>query len=169
MSSGRAPHLLLADLVESFQSSSDSDVLAALDALPPLLDEVDPAWQRDDYWSAAAYPYVAMADVCAMRRLRPAIRMLLDRACFGDPGEIMRGLRHSLEAIVNPDWNALADVCIDAARSPRLGTQLWALEQLAILEDARAPSIFATAAQSGASEIRDAANRGLKRLAAKAG
>jgi hypothetical protein len=50
----------------------------------------------------------------------------------------MRGLRHSLEAIFNPDWNALADICIDAAKSPRLGTKLWAIDQLIVLEDPRA-------------------------------
>ena len=50
----------------------------------------------------------------------------------------MRGLRHDLEAIVNPNWSVLADACLDAARSPRLGTRLWAIDELIRLEDPRA-------------------------------
>ncbi len=97
-------------------------------------------------------------------RVANALRLLLDRACYGDPGEIMRGLRHSLEAIVDPDWPALADVCLEAARSPRPGTRLWAIDQLAILDDARARPVFEDAVAHAPEEIRERAQMGLDRL-----
>jgi hypothetical protein len=160
----RAPHQIIADAVAAFSGRPDVDVLAALSALPALVDESDASWNSDAYWHDVAYPYIALADVAAQRRLRPAIRLLLDRACFGDPGEIMRGLRHSLEAIVNPDWHALADECIAAARSPRSGTVLWAMHQLAVLEDAGARPVFEHALSSPEPQIRDFARVGLDRL-----
>jgi hypothetical protein len=36
--------------------------------------------------------------------------------------------------IVSPDWACLADICLDLEGSPRKGTRLWAINQLAILE-----------------------------------
>jgi len=166
MSDARAPHEVIAEGVAAFAGRPDADVLAALAALPPLVDETDTSWDSDTYWSAVAYPYIILADVAAKRRLRPAIQLLLERACFGDPGEIMRGLRHSLEAIVNPDWAALADECIVAARSSRSGTVLWAVDQLAVLNDPRARPVFEGALSRPEPEIRDAARLGLKRLGA---
>src|SRR5688572_15924666 len=101
---------------------SDDEILARLDSLPALADEGDPSWDSDDYWQRVAYPYLAFADVAAERKLRRAVRPLLERACYGDPGEIMRGLRHPLEAIFNPDWASLADEYLAVARNERLGT-----------------------------------------------
>jgi hypothetical protein len=103
-----------------------------------LADEDDPVWDTEDYWRTTAEVYLALSDISAQRRLRPSVRLLLERACFGDPGEIMRGLGHRLEAIVAPDWICLTDICLDLAKSPRNGTRLWAIHQLAILEDPRA-------------------------------
>jgi hypothetical protein len=160
----KPPHVIIADLAASFQTLSDADVLAAINALPPLVDETDPQWDNDDYWGSVAYPYLALADVAARRRLRDAIRPLLDRACYGDPGEIMRGLRCSFEAIVKPDWVALADICLEAARSSRLGTKLWAIDELTVLEDERARPIFEEAAHDASQWLSDVGKMGLKRL-----
>jgi hypothetical protein len=44
-------------------------------------------WDNKNYWSDFAYRYVALNDVAAER----AVRLLLERACNGDPGEMMRG------------------------------------------------------------------------------
>jgi hypothetical protein len=162
----KPPHLRIADLAASFQAHSDAEVLAAINALPPLVDETDPQWDNDDYWGTVAYPYLALADVAAQRRLRGAIRPLLDRACYGDPGEIMRGLRCSFEAIVKPDWPALADICLVAARSLRMGTKLWAIDELTVLQDERARPIFEEAARDTSQWLRDVGEMGLKRLAA---
>ena len=143
----------------------DANILAELGASPPLSDEDHPCWDTEEYWLEVASPYLALAEVVAARKLRAAIPMLLDRACFGDPGEIMRGLRHCLEVAVDGDWNALADICLSAARSERPGTRLWAIDELAILDDPRSRGIFEEAIRVGPEEIRWRAQIGLERLA----
>lgn len=100
---------------------SDGEILDELRAYPPLPDESDAAWHEPDAWSRA-HLFVALADVCALRRLRDAVPLLLDKMCLGDPGEMMRGIRHPLEGIAQPDWAWLADRCADALASPRAGT-----------------------------------------------
>jgi hypothetical protein len=88
----------------------------------------------------------------------------LERACNGDPGEMMRGLRHASERIFDPDWAALADVCIELSVSKRPGTRLWAIYQLMILDDPRARQVFDSASHDEISEIRRIAAIGLQRL-----
>jgi len=149
---------------DRLKEASDSAVLAELAALPPLVDGTHESWSEDGYWEQVAARYVALADVASVRRLRAAIPLLLDRACFGDPGEIMRGLRHQLEAIVNPDWSVLADYCLAAASSERLGTRLWAIDELRILEDARAAPVFEAAILLCPDDIKWRAEQGLERL-----
>jgi HEAT repeat protein len=165
MSDTRMPHQIIGDLAAAYRRGSDAEVLGHLAALPPLADEDDPCWTNEEYWRQVADRYLALADVAAARRLRPAVALLLDRACYGDPGEIMRGLRHRLEAIVNPNWSELADMCLEAARSRRPGTRLWAIAQLTVLEDPRAKPIFEEAIRSGPDDIRWHAEIGLERLA----
>lgn len=158
------PAQIIAGLAERYRTSSDPQLVAALGALPALRDEDDPVWDDEVYWSGVAYPFLALADVAAERRLWPAVRLLLDRACFGDPGEIMRGLRHSLEAIANPDWAELAEICIAAIATGRPGTVLWAADELAILDDPRAFPVFEKLRHSEHERIREVAERGLERL-----
>jgi hypothetical protein len=160
----RKPHEIIADMVAARASMRDADVLAELALFPSLPDEGDSAWEEDATWQEA-YRFVALAEIAAARRLKPAIRLLLDRACYGDPAELFRGLRHYLEAIVDPNWSALADICLEAAGSERLGTQLWAIDQLIVLEDTRAAPIFEAALHSVAEEVRWRAKIGLERLA----
>jgi hypothetical protein len=164
MHSGKKPHELIRDLVAERATWSDADVLAEIEQLPPLADEADPVWNDETYWTNFAYRYVALSDVSAERRLRPAVRLLLERACDGDPGEMMRGLRHAWEHIFNPDWVALADVCIALSASRRPGTRRWAIDQLMILDDPRARPVFANALHEAVAEIRDIAVIGLERL-----
>jgi hypothetical protein len=167
MADQRKPHEIIAELVAVRRSRSDAEILAELAALPPLSDESDPSWDDPAYWRQVAYPYVALGDLAAERRLRPAILLLLDRACYGDPGEIMRGLRHICEAIVNPDWGALTAICLEAAKGERPGTRLWAIAQLAILDDPSAEPVFEQAIREGPNEIRWRAEIGLERLRRK--
>jgi hypothetical protein len=152
-------------LLQELSGLSDSQIIAKLEGISPLANEGDPVWNQESYWRTTAELYIALSHICAKRRLEPAIRLLLERACYGDPGEIMRGLRHQLEAIVAPDWDRLADICLDLAASSRPGTRLWAIWQLAILEDERARSVFERAIETEQSLISDAAKGGLKRLA----
>ena len=164
MPSEKRPHELIRDLVAERASWSDAEVIAEIEQLPPLTDEGDPAWNDEGYWSDFAYRYVALNDVAAERQLRPAVRLLLERACNGDPGEMMRGLRHAWEHIFNPDWAALADVCIELSASKRPGTRLWAIDQLMILDDPRARQVFDNALHDEIGEIRRIAASGLQRL-----
>jgi hypothetical protein len=163
MADERMPYQVIADMVVARASVSDADILAELSAFPPLPDEDDPAWEQDATWQEGNR-FVALADIAAARRLKPAIRLLLGRACYGDPGEMFRGFRHACEAIVNPDWSALADICLEAARSARLGTRLWAIDQLAVLDDERARPVFEEAIESAPQEIKGRAEIGLGRL-----
>ena len=144
---------------------SDDEFLARLEALPALADEDDPSWNEDEYWERVAYPYLAFADVAAERKLRRAVRPLLERACYGDPGEIMRGLRHPLEAIFNPDWAGLANEYLAVARSERLGARMWAIAGLAVVDDPRAGPIFEASIREDPPDISSYAKIGLKRLA----
>ena len=164
MPTEKRPHELIRALVAERASRSDADVIAEIEQLPPLADEDDPVWNDETYWSDFAYRYVALSDVAAARQLRPAVRLLLERACNGDPGEMMRGLRHAWERIFNPDWVALADVCIDLSASKRPGTRLWAIHQLMILDDPRARQVFDSALHDEIGEIRRIAATGLQRL-----
>jgi hypothetical protein len=77
---------------------------------------------------------------------------------------MMRGLRHALERIFDPDWAALADVCIELSTSKRPGTRLWAIHQLMILDDPRARPVFVSALHDEMGEIRNIAAVGLQRL-----
>lgn len=158
----------VAKLISYHSARSDDELLSELASVPPLADESDSCWQDENYWQIADL-YLALANLAADRKLRPAIKLLLERASYGDPNEIMRGLRHKLEAIVNPDWSYLTDVCLEAAQSSRLGTRLWAISELAILDDVRAKPVFEEAVKTGPHEIRLQAESGLKRLAEKNG
>jgi hypothetical protein len=152
-------------LLEELSKLSDTEIIARLECVPPLADEDDPIWNRDEYWHETAEVFLVLSDISATRRLRPSIRLLLERACYGDPGEIMRGLRHRLEAIVAPELGCLADICLDLANSPRKGTRLWTISQLAILEDPRAKPLFEFSTQTEPPGISEAAAMGLERLA----
>jgi hypothetical protein len=164
MPSEKRPYELIRELAAERASWADSDVIAEIAQLPPLADEGDPVWNNETYWWDFAYHYVALSDVAAERRLRPAVRLLLERASNGDPGEIMRGLRHACERMFDPDWGDLADVCIELSASKRPGTRLWAIYQLMILDDPRAQQVFERAMCDEIAEIRSNAAIGMERL-----
>lgn len=165
----KKPHEIIRDLAAERAKCSDDEILAEIERIAPLADESDAAWDEPTYWSDFAYRYVALSDVAAERKLRAAVRLLLERACNGDPGEMMRGMRHSFEAIFAPDWTALADVCIELCASKRAGTRVWAIHQLMILDDPRAKPVFERALNDDNAEVRGAAVAGLERLARIAG
>lgn len=76
----------------------------------------------------------------------------------------MRGLRHTFEAIYKPDWKSLADEYLALARAPRLGTRLWAIDSLMVVDDPRAIPVFEASIHEDPQEIRWRAEIGLKRL-----
>jgi hypothetical protein len=145
-------------------AASDERVLAELAAVEPLPDESDPRWNDDHFWFIIAYRFLGLGEVAALRKLRPAVRLMLERACYGDPGETMRGLRHTFEAIYNPDWKSLADEYLVLARAPRLGTRLWAIDGLIVVDDARAIPVFEESVREDPEDIRWRAEIGLERL-----
>jgi hypothetical protein len=158
------PVKIVERLAAAYGAAPDEEVLAAIASLPPLADETDPCWDSDEYWRDAAEPFLALAEVARERRLRPAVRLLIERACYGDPGEIMRGLRHVFEAIYNPDWGSLADEYLALARAERLGTRLWAIDSLIVVDDPRAVPVFEASLREDPEEIRWRAKVGLERL-----
>lgn len=149
--------------VEALAQHDDEELLRVAASLPPLADESESVWLEPVYWSNVAYLFVALGDIAAQRKLRALAPILLDAASFGDPGEIMRGLRHQLEAIFDPEWEALADLAIQKASFHRPGTRLWAIDQLVILDDPRARPIFESAL-SDSSAIASLAAIGIRRL-----
>jgi hypothetical protein len=164
MPTHETPAETIARLAATHEIASDVQVLERIVAIPPLADESDSLWDRDEYWYLAAYPYLALADVAAKRKLRSAVRLLLERAAYGDPGEIMRGLRHGFEAIYFGDLQTLADEYLSLARAERLGTRMWAISGLAVLDDPRAKAVFEESARSDPPMIRQIAASGLERL-----
>jgi hypothetical protein len=131
----------IAKLVEERATYTDKQILSELSDLPVLPDEYmgelekvpNPAWQTETT-RQHAYLFVALADLVAQRKLRQGVPLLLERASYGDFGEMMRDLRHSLEATFNPDWDALAKVCLEIAKYPHRGARLWAIAELGILK-----------------------------------
>jgi hypothetical protein len=105
-------------------------ILAELKAMPVLPDADDVLWEHEKTWEQLDL-YTALARVSGMKRLKEAIPLLLERACYGDPGERMRVLYPQLESAGNGDWNFLGNACCKAAKSHNSGARLWAIAQLA--------------------------------------
>ena len=99
-------------------------------------------------------PFLAFAELARQRRLRAAIPLLLERASYGDPGETMRGLRHTLEAIVQPEWDVLTAICMDNASRPQAGARLWSVRELGVLRDPRSLDTVIRALDDPAREVR---------------
>lgn len=144
---------------------TDDDLLAHLRDLEPLPDESEPAWfvEGSPLWDRCG-EFLAFADEVALRHLRDGIGLLLERACFGDPFETMRGLRHSLERTVDGDWPALTAICMSAVRSDRPGARLWALFELAILRDPEALPTIAAGLRDPEALVRGEACRAIEML-----
>jgi len=155
----KAPHEQIADLVSELRSLSDDQLLLELERMPVLPDD-GADWQGEAAWRAA-YRYVAMGDVAGERKLRSAVRLLLERASYGHPGEMMRGLRHVLEAIANPDWSFLATEYVEALSLPRRGARLWAVDGLGALRDASTMHALLKALHDPAVEVHKGACRAI--------
>jgi hypothetical protein len=148
-------------LMEARAAWTDAEILAEFEALAPL--DENTAVSEDAFWQHAAM-YLALTEICAVRQLKPGARLILEKAEFGDPGSIMRGIRHSLERIYNPDWAGLAQVCIDAFNTNRPGTQRWAMSELRILEQPFARPVFEDVLQRRDVEFVSDAEQGIGRL-----
>lgn len=141
----------------------DRKLIAELTSLASLPDEDDPAWEQDETWQRA-YLFVAHADLAAARRLIQAIPLLYERATYGDPGELMRGLRHNMEAIVKPMWSVLTRLSMQAAAYPQKGARMWAISQLGVLREAVSFDTIAKALTDEAELVRQEARLSLQML-----
>lgn len=150
------PAQIIAQFKTERRALSDSALLRELERLPVLPPEDSDDWQAESQWHTA-YRFVALADLAAERHLRLAIPLLLERSCCGDPGEMMRGLRHSLEAIVAPDYDALTPYCIAAAASLQAGARMWAIDELGVLRHRSALPTLLGALSDSVTEVRRAA------------
>ncbi len=162
MAEARRPHEIIEEMTAARIPLSDTQILAELSALPLLADEDDPCWETKEYWHQVAYPYLALWNIAAQRRLQAAVPLILERACYGDPGEIMRGLCHALEAIVAPNYEELSEPCLIAVQSPRPGARLWAIFQLRRLREPRALPLLEKALRDPAERVRDEAKDALQ-------
>jgi len=153
-------------LIEQRRDWSDEAVLEALTNLAVLPDESDAQWRDMQTWHQAEL-FVAFGKLAAERHLKPAIPLLLERACYGDPGEVMRGLRHSLEESVQGDWTALGDICEQAAKSVLPGSRLWAIRELGVLRDANFLQTVIDALQDNALLVRQEACVSLEMICQK--
>jgi hypothetical protein len=131
--------------IEKYNVYSDEALLVELSSFPVLPDESDPVWNDTKTWEKFAYPYLALAEVAGEHRIKEAIALLLEKASYGDPYEMMQGLRHSLEKIVNPDWHILNEICIRVSKSSYRGARLWAVRELGVLRSKESFDILADA------------------------
>jgi len=141
----KKPIEIINELYEARVGWSDEDILRELAGLPELPDGEDGPWfgEKGYLWAQQetlqnADLYLALARHVAVRRLKPGVRFLLERASYGDFGEIMRGMCHIFEAAFKGHYSELGDLCSELMHYPRPGTKLWALDQLARLRDRRA-------------------------------
>lgn len=131
--------------------------------MPVLPDEDDSAWNNNQTWQVA-YLFVALGDIAATRKLLLALPLLIERASYGDPGEMMSDLCHQLEEIVAPDLKYLIRVCTDCAQSPRPGARLWALFELGRLCEFQSLQTLIDALQDEKQMVREQACASLGNL-----
>jgi hypothetical protein len=154
------------EFTAGWKNISDAAFLSMLKKSKPLAGEDDPAWNKESYWINGLYRFLAFSRAAAARKLKAAIPLLLDRATEFDQDNLLEGLRHDFEEIMKPDWAALADICLKAAKSRRVGTRKWSLYQLTVLDDARAFPVFKASLKDKNPDISGLARIGLDRLAA---
>lgn len=147
-----------------WEKLSDKIFLKRLTEFKPLAEEDAPEWEDEVYWDDGLAQFIAFAEEAASRKLTAAIPLILDRATEFDQDSELEGLRHSFEEIVAPDWNSLAEICMEKSKSNRVGTRKWSLYQLAFLNDPRAKHIFKLALKDDNEDIQGIAELGLERL-----
>jgi hypothetical protein len=158
------PAANIAALVETRRKWSQRKILAEIAALQPLPRESSPEWKDAATW-ARAQLVVALGDVIASRHLAAGVGPLLGKMCLGDPGEMMRGMRHSFEHAVKKDWQRLAAICEAACDSPHDGARYWATQELALLEEPSSLPALGRMLSDACPEVSTEACDGLERFA----
>jgi|GEM_PF-2545071 len=164
MTKEKMPYKIIQEMVNERQTLPDDMIIAELASLTVLPDEDDPIWNDDEIWSERLYPYLASAEIASTRKLKSTVLLLLERACYGDPGETMRGLSTYIEAIADGDWEWLTEQCIEAAKSPHPGSRLWAVSELRKLDNPRSLPTLIEAFYDNAQLVREEAFFAIRRL-----
>jgi hypothetical protein len=154
----------LAILIEEYHKLSDAEVLARLVALPTLPEEENAAWDNDNFWREVAEPYLVLGDVIATRKLKSGVKPLLERACYGDPGEIMRGLCHTLEKAVDGDSEYLLQVCLEATKHLNPGARLWAVHEIGRIRKATVLDVLENALHDEKELVREQAKVAIEKV-----
>ncbi len=139
---------------------TDEAVLAELQSLPALPDEDNQQGETNPLWDDPLVRqqlaiYLAIADLVYERKLRGGVPLLLERASYGDMGETMRGLRHSLEAAYYGDLDGLNAVCLQMAQAPQPGARLWSINELGRIQDKRSVPVLLKALHDPAKLVRE--------------
>ncbi len=134
MAEEQMPCEIIDDMVDARAKRSDRALLTELAALAALPhDDDDPIWNdaNSQAWQNL-YLYRALCEVLSnrKRKLKKAIPLLLDRACSGDPGEVMRNLPDFLWVIADHDRTFLIETYLSHANSSRAGARLYAIDGL---------------------------------------
>jgi hypothetical protein len=142
MIEAKPPYQTINDLVQMRKKWSNEQILTELASLEPLPDEfaeneegfkIDSEWDNEETCEKAlnlAYLFVAHCDIAVYRQIELSVPLLLERACYGEVGELLRGIDKAFYHIVNQDLNKLSRYCIAAFSSPRKGTRMWAVRTL---------------------------------------
>src|SRR5258708_8900142 len=113
------------EIHDKYSSLSNDEILDAIEALRGLPDEWAPWFGRPNFeWDDEqtlhnAAMFVELAHQIAERHLRPGVPLLLERASYGDYGEMMRFLPNKFKAAFKPDWKDLAEICVKYAKHSR--------------------------------------------------
>lgn len=163
------------ELYEIRVLASDEDILNELEAIATLPDaeilETAP-WYRqesnhiadDSDWYKVAL-FLALSGHIAERKLLSGVPLLLQKSCYGDPGETMRGLCHALEGAARDDMNALIPICRNALSFPEPGARLWAAFELMRFRDKDSiPLLEKLASDDPAPLVREQAEWSIERI-----
>ena len=167
---GPSPVAILERLQSERRDRTDDALVAELRALEKLPPERTPPWddEENDAW-ARAYLLVALTGLIAERGLVDAVPDVLAKMCLGDPGEMMRGMRHDIEALFRENPARHAQVLRDASRSDHDGARYWAFEWLPMIAGDDCIEELFVALDDRCDDVAANACAGLVRLAASRG
>ncbi|WP_338874935.1 hypothetical protein WBJ53_04875 [Spirosoma sp. SC4-14] len=144
------------------ESWTVSQVINELLALPPMPDEDDNLWDYTKTWYEAEV-FLADVNYAARHHLESVIPILYQKACYGDPGEILRGVfKNSVYDIASRDEEKVIHYAVQAYKSIRNGTRYWAVYSLSFFKDLpQAHSILVDALLDSEHQIRSFAEYSL--------
>lgn len=116
---------------------SDDQILLELATMDTLRDGewLESKQNSDSDWDQVAVFLALSGHIAERKLLHSGVPLLLQKSCYGDPWERMRGLCHALEGAARDNLNALIPICRDALSFPEPGARLWAAFELMRFRD----------------------------------